>query len=103
MCRWNRSTRHWGSWRRCRSLNTAAAPASIGDIVRPPFAEPLADGTKSYSVLLIEDSPTYRGVMRMLLQGAGYTVMEADNGILGVDIARLQKPDRSCSIWSCRT
>jgi diguanylate cyclase (GGDEF)-like protein len=74
-------------------LNTTAAPASIADSPHTPAPAPLADGTTIYSVLLIEDSPTYRGVMRMLLQGAGYIVLEAANGILGVDIARLQKPD----------
>ncbi len=75
------------------TLNTTATPASIADTVRTPIAEPLIDGATSYGVLLIEDSPTYRGVMRMLLQGAGYTVLEAANGILGVDLARQQRPD----------
>jgi len=82
-------------------LDTAAAPDTIADAAHAPAHPPL-DGDErrppgtdasARSVLLIEDSPTYRGVMRMLLQGAGYTVLEAANGVLGVDVARQQRPD----------
>jgi diguanylate cyclase (GGDEF)-like protein len=83
------------------ALEAIAAPALIAEAVHEPAPTPLAGherrptGTDAIArnVLLIEDSPTYRGVMRMLLQGAGYTVLEAANGVLGVDIARQQRPD----------
>ncbi len=62
---------------------SAAATATEGS---PPDDVPMR-------VLLIEDSATYRGVMNMLLHGAGYVVLEATNGVQGVDIARLHRPD----------
>jgi diguanylate cyclase (GGDEF)-like protein len=45
------------------------------------------------SVLIVDDSDTYRSVMRMLLVNAGYIVYEAANGIEGVDAARQYQPD----------
>src|SRR5262245_46126968 len=63
------------------------APALAADIALAPAARPapsVAEGsppdTTPMTVLLVEDSATYRGVMRMLLQGAGYIVLEATNG-----------------------
>jgi diguanylate cyclase (GGDEF)-like protein len=66
---------------------TAPLPAPDMAAVEPPSDE------TPMTVLLVEDSATYRGVMRMLLQGAGYAVLEATNGVQGVDIARLHRPD----------
>jgi DNA-binding response OmpR family regulator len=68
------------------TLAPSAAPAPDAAPAPPPDGAPM-------TVLLVEDSATYRGVMRMLLQGAGYVVLEAINGVQGLDIARLQRPD----------
>jgi diguanylate cyclase (GGDEF)-like protein len=76
------------------------APELAADIALAPGAAPtpavaegvLPDGAPM-TVLLVEDSATYRGVMHMLLQGAGYVVLEAINGVQAVDLARLHRPD----------
>jgi diguanylate cyclase (GGDEF)-like protein len=75
-------------------------PALASDIALAPDVAPMptvAEDTlpdaAAMTVLLVEDSATYRGVMRMLLQGAGYTVLEAVNGVQAVDLARLHRPD----------
>jgi diguanylate cyclase (GGDEF)-like protein len=84
---------------------TASALESTAEIMRGPAREPAAAAAEADerplagaadvtgTVLLVEDSATYRTVLRMLLQGAGYTVLEALNGIQGVDLARLHHPD----------
>jgi diguanylate cyclase (GGDEF)-like protein len=65
-----------------------AAPATSAEPV-PSTRPPAVTG----KVLLIEDSSTYRGVLHMVLAGAGYEVLEAVNGIQGVDLAREHHPD----------
>src|SRR6266508_1209497 len=84
---------------------TAPALESTAEIMRGPAREPAAAAAEADerplagaadvtgTVLLVEDSATYRTVLRMLLQGAGYTVLEALNGIQGVDLARSHHPD----------
>jgi diguanylate cyclase (GGDEF)-like protein len=85
-----------------RPAITPLDPASelTADIAFAPGATPAPTVAESsppdgvpMTVLLVEDSATYRGVMRMLLQGAGYVVLEAINGIQAVDVARLHRPD----------
>jgi CheY-like chemotaxis protein len=44
-------------------------------------------------VLLVEDSKDTRQMMKMLLSGYGYDVVEAIDGIEAVDQAVLEKPD----------
>jgi diguanylate cyclase (GGDEF)-like protein len=77
-----------------------SAPDVTTDIAFAPGIAPtqtVAEGAlpagAPMTVLLVEDSATYRGVMHMLLQGAGYVVLEAINGVQAVDLARLHRPD----------
>ena len=63
------------------------APAAL----ESPSAPRLRAGTEK--ILVVEDSSTYRGVLRMVLGGAGYQVLEAINGVQGVDLARAHHPD----------
>ena len=44
-------------------------------------------------VLVIEDNADNLALVRYLLERANYTVLAADNGISGLEIARMQKPD----------
>lgn len=44
-------------------------------------------------ILLVEDEPEFRLALRMRLEANGYEVIEADNGVTGLDLARNQKPD----------
>jgi diguanylate cyclase (GGDEF)-like protein len=80
------------------TLTFHTTPDLAADIAPAPAAAPKAtEGSLPddvpMTVLLIEDSATYRGVLNMLLHGAGYVVLEATNGVQGVDIARLHRPD----------
>jgi two-component system cell cycle response regulator DivK len=43
--------------------------------------------------LLIEDNENNRYLLALLLQHAGYEVMQAENGKLGIEIARTGRPD----------
>jgi DNA-binding response OmpR family regulator len=45
------------------------------------------------TILLVEDSPTYRATMKLLLHGAGYTVLESADGTQAIDLARTYQPD----------
>lgn len=44
-------------------------------------------------VLVVEDSPDIRALVRMLLEGEGHEVLTAADGREGVDTARREKPD----------
>jgi len=44
-------------------------------------------------VLVIEDNEINRYLMRTILQKLGYQVIEAHDGISGVDLAQAEKPD----------
>jgi two-component system, sensor histidine kinase len=44
-------------------------------------------------VLVVEDSPDIRALVRMLLEAGGHEVLTAPDGRTGVDIARAERPD----------
>jgi CheY-like chemotaxis protein len=44
-------------------------------------------------VLLVEDNPDNLALVRFLLERAGYAVIEAKDGIQGLELARQEKPD----------
>jgi len=44
-------------------------------------------------ILLIEDEPDFRFGVRMQLEANGYAVIEAEDGVAGLDAAREQSPD----------
>lgn len=45
------------------------------------------------TVLLIEDEPSLRQLLRLSFSEAGYTVQEAGDGVAGLDRARRSRPD----------
>jgi adenylate cyclase len=45
------------------------------------------------AILLIEDNETYRKMLKMRLEANGYEVLTAEDGLVGLDIARRDKPD----------
>ena len=47
----------------------------------------------SKRILVIEDQEDLRGILRDLLTGSGYEMLEAPDGQAGVDKARAEKPD----------
>lgn len=48
---------------------------------------------KKNVVLVVEDYPDMREMMRVLLQIGGYEVIEAEDGIRAVELARSEHPD----------
>jgi two-component system cell cycle response regulator DivK len=44
-------------------------------------------------VLLVEDNADNLALVRFLLERAGYAVIEANNGVRGLELARQEKPD----------
>ena len=45
------------------------------------------------TVLIIEDDPTYRQLLRTIIESQGYDVWEASNGQEGIMLCRLILPD----------
>ena len=44
-------------------------------------------------VLVVDDSPTELHILKGFLEGAGYTVLLAENAESGIEMARSSKPD----------
>ncbi len=44
-------------------------------------------------VLYVEDNPQNMRLVRKILKHAGYTVLEAEDGLTGLDVARGEHPD----------
>lgn len=44
-------------------------------------------------ILLIEDEPEFRAALKMRLEANGYEVVEAEDGVAGLDLARSRSPD----------
>lgn len=43
-------------------------------------------------ILIVEDNETYRKIVKNALSVAGYQVLEAENGLRGLEIVRTEKP-----------
>ena len=43
-------------------------------------------------ILLVEDEPEFRMALRIRLEANGYEVIEAEDGVIGLDMARNQSP-----------
>lgn len=48
---------------------------------------------KKKKILLIEDEPEFRQAIRMRLEANGYEMIEAADGVAGLEAARNQSPD----------
>lgn len=53
---------------------------------------PAAETKKRPRILLVEDAPDVRRVLRFLLEGEGYEVSEAADGVEAVEAARRERP-----------
>ena len=47
----------------------------------------------SKTILVVDDSPSVRRMVSMTLKGAGYAVVEAEDGQAGLDSAKASRPD----------
>jgi CheY-like chemotaxis protein/signal transduction histidine kinase len=57
------------------------------------LSETLHKSLKSYRILVIEDNVSYQEFMRSQLEAHGYEILLAKDGLEGLDLARLEKPD----------
>jgi signal transduction histidine kinase/DNA-binding response OmpR family regulator len=80
--------------------NMAFALGASDYLTKPVDRERLAGLLKKYgcgelpcNVLLIEDDPTSRELIRRVLEDAGWTVVEAENGRAGLDKLAVLKPN----------
>ena len=48
---------------------------------------------KKFRILIVDDEPDIREILRMRLSTAGYNILEAENGAEGVRVAHQEKPD----------
>src|SRR6185503_10125313 len=48
---------------------------------------------RSKHILIVEDDPSLRRVLRLLLETEGYRVSEAENGMTGLAILQHESPD----------
>lgn len=54
---------------------------------------PKVDGTNSYRLLLVEDSPSQQMAMKLFLEREGFNVITANNGLEGINRAFSEVPD----------
>lgn len=71
------------------NLKSKNQERSASQNVPAHYAKPNPRGT----ILLIEDQEGFRMVFRDILEDAGYKVLEAEDGLLGLDSAKACKPD----------
>ncbi|MDH5316141.1 MAG: response regulator, partial [Gemmatimonadota bacterium] len=67
-------------------------PVRAVTAVEPPRAAPAAEST-SGTVLVIDDNAEARDLVRRLLEGEGFAVVEAADGHSGLALARARRPD----------
>jgi two-component system cell cycle response regulator DivK len=66
----------------------------VGDQPSREKAEPRSEATDHRDcILIVEDNPLNMKLFRDLLRAQGYQVLEATDGLAGLDIARLETPD----------
>jgi len=52
-------------------------------------------------ILIIEDDPQTRRLLKTNLCNRGWRVIEAENGKLGLSLVKSDSPDLVYSIWDC--
>ena len=62
-----------------------AAPVATTDSTASPEVHP--------KILLVEDNELYRKVVKKTMEMSGLDVLEAENGLRGLESARVDKPD----------
>ncbi len=77
-----------------QSGDNKALPFTVRPVPRPSEIRPMQSGkAASLRVLLVDDSPEDRVVVRLALESQGYHLSEVDNGERGVAAAAALRPD----------
>lgn len=72
---------------------TVVERAVIDEEQAPMQVKGLAPGQQAYRILIVEDREENRLLLRRMLEGVGFTVMEAVNGSEGVELFNSWQPD----------
>jgi PAS domain S-box-containing protein len=74
------------------AIAESAAPAAQPE-VSAPARTTATDGANVGTLLVIDDDPNARELLRRTFGKEGYAVLEAENGESGIELARQQRPD----------
>ncbi len=70
------------------------ARAPLAPQADPDVSDDVEEGSgEAGTVLLVDDDPVARSLLRRMLSGADFRVIEADNGTDGLRLAREERPD----------
>ncbi|WP_368008574.1 response regulator [Laspinema palackyanum] len=56
-------------------------------------ANPIEGRKAMAKILIVDDSTLSRGILRRILQTEGYSIIEAKNGLMGIESYYIEKPD----------
>ena len=49
--------------------------------------------SKNWKIIIVEDNDTYRKIVKNAMSIAGFNMLEAENGLRGLEIIRTERPD----------
>jgi CheY-like chemotaxis protein len=84
-----------GGWSRTEPVDTPPPPPPAprpGPEGEPSFAEARSKGDR-LTILVVDDSAVVHGFVGGVLEEAGYAVLRADDGVEGLEAARVHRPD----------
>ena len=56
-------------------------------------ANPIQESKAMAKILIVDDSTLSRGILRRILQTEGHSIIEAKNGLMGIESYYIDKPD----------
>lgn len=97
--------RQWQEWGDLLDVKTRKVPP-FEELSKPPPPPQIADGGKApvddshrMHVLVVDDDPSMRAILRAMLSGAGHVVAEATNGQQGFEMALEMSPQIMIVDW----
>ena len=82
------------------SPGLAPGRTAIPEQIQAPLAVPAPSPSAQRTCLLVDDSRMIRKVARRIVEGAGYLVIEAENGEEGLARCRAAMPDLVITDWN---
>ena len=77
----------------CKYLNHLRPATILGDNSTPACSESTAGALSMAKILIVDDNPDVREVLRCQLEMLGYLVISAENGYTGIAKAIAEQPD----------
>lgn len=76
-----------------QALQTRNQPAVPEPAPLPVIAKEAPPPSARKKILVMEDNPINREVVKEFLQDTGWSILEAENGQIGLDLMRMERPD----------